>query len=218
MPRLPIPSLPPIVPYSLLVFGTYLGYSAIRNVSPLQELRGALSGVPARPAIDTASSTPPAAGTGPATAGVALTPATGDNDDNRRTEPPLVALPYNSGHRVTAQFAARYVQWVAAFGEPIPVTDSYRSYQSQAASHAADSHRFGSPDTSLHVEGNAVDVNLTKLQASYTGNPAAKAKYVKLWNTAKAAGLCAARYDITNPAGLGKGTQDEPWHFATRCG
>lgn len=208
--------MPPVVPYALTFAGIGLVAAAIQGRSPIGELSAAFSG---QPSPGRTATVPPSSGS--SSAGV-TTAGTGDNDNDKRTPPPLVALPYNNGHRVSPAMAARFTAWVAAFGEPIYVTDSYRSYAQQSADYAKDPDRFGKPGTSLHVEGNAVDVHLPKMGANYNGNATEKVRYVKLWQAAKRVGLCAAGYNLDEPQYLNNarkdGTQNEPWHFGTRCG
>lgn len=215
----PIPRLPPIVPYLLLTGGAYVAYAAIRNISPAAELRGALAG--------SSTSSPPIsmAGTLDETS-VATSAATGGSSSGPcPPPPPLVALPYNPGLKVTAATAAAFTKWVAGFGKPIIVSNSYRTCESQASAYAGDPIRYGSAGGSAHPKGLAVDVNLQAMGISFSppamggtfnrgGN---NAQYVKLWTTGKAAGFSSAGAQIDIPrkkSPSGKDSMAEPWHFS----
>jgi hypothetical protein len=106
------------------------------------------------------------------------------------TEPALV--PIGQGHELTAEAAAGYRAWEARYGQPIPLTGSYRSHAEQADCHRRKPTLCLDPakSTSWHMRGLAVDVHTGYL------TPALVA-------AAEATGWCQSA--------LSKG---EPWHFS----
>ncbi|WP_281171766.1 M15 family metallopeptidase, partial [Promicromonospora kroppenstedtii] len=116
----------------------------------------------------------------------------------------LCALPFAPGHLLRCDAAERLTALSARFekefGHPIPLTDSYRSFEMQVAVRGAKPHLAAIPGTSNHGWGLAVDL----------GNPiagGASDEYVWLR-------LHAPDYGWDNPswAQLG-GAKPEPWHF-----
>lgn len=190
--------VPPVVPFAFGLAGVGLIVAAYRNVSPLAQVRAILSGQGNAGPIDQ--------GTGvadvPTFAGsTVIATATG-------SDPPGL-IPIGQGsHRLRADAAAAFALWQAQFGAPITITDSYRSYATQAAGHAKDPGRFADPAKSEHVKGTAVDVNLQAVGASPPKNGGAgNAVWQKLYATAVATGW-------HNPRGPYAGDHAEPWHFS----
>jgi hypothetical protein len=169
--------------------GVGLLVAALRNTSPLEQLRAALTGTTATasPLSRAASSIYAAASGSP----VSSTPG------SIGTVPALVAIAGHGTHRLAPEAAAGFAKWEAAYGQSIPITDSYRSYAQQAAAYASDPVRFAPPDKSWHPKGKAVDVNLPALNIR-TGT---EASYQRLVSTAQATGWCKS-----NPR--------EAWHFS----
>lgn len=202
-----VPTVPPVVAWSLVTAGIWLVYVSVRGLSPLAELTAALQGGP-RPV-------PPATTTGGAAAQPASSPTIGQVGGpalvgSGTVQPQLVSIS-QGGHRLTPTAAAAFATWSRIFGAPIPVTDSYRSTQQQADAYqrsvaAGDPDRFAPPGRSWHERGTAVDVNLTAIGANPTGNATQKATWQRLYSASVAAGWCNAR-------GPGRGDGKEPWHF-----
>ncbi|WP_369370298.1 M15 family metallopeptidase [Promicromonospora sp. Populi] len=116
----------------------------------------------------------------------------------------LCQLEFASGHMLRCDAAERLTALSALFeeefGYPIPITDSYRSYEAQVAVASAKPHLAAIPGTSNHGWGLAVDLD----------NPIAggnSPEYVWLR-------LHGPDYGWDNPswAQLG-GAKPEPWHF-----
>lgn len=106
--------------------------------------------------------------------------------------------------RLIPTAGAAFVRWVAAFGAPIPA-DGYRSVAQQQIGYGQDSTRFGSPQTSWHTAGKAVDVDLGGMSA---------ATQSKLRTTAKANGWLQARWQGEASCGTNTTNDNEPWHFS----
>ena len=116
----------------------------------------------------------------------------------------LCPLDFAPGHMLRCDAAERFTalneQFEREFGYPIPITDSYRSYDLQVAVASAKPHLAAIPGTSNHGWGIAVDL----------GNPIAggnSSEYVWLR-------VHGPDYGWDNPswARLG-GSKPEPWHF-----
>lgn len=201
--------IPPVLPYSAALVGVWLAYTAARNESPLDVLRGVLSGnreTPRalNPAAGDAAGTSPGvtagATQGDIAAGLGAVTVTGSGAAG------MVSIG-QGGHKLAPGAAAAFKRWEALFGRQITVTDSYRDPATQAAGYAKDPGRFASPAKSRHPRGEAVDVNLQALGAVPPG-----ATWDRLYSTAVAAGWC-------NPRGPYKGDHREPWHFSWNgCG
>ncbi|MFE7507096.1 D-alanyl-D-alanine carboxypeptidase family protein [Promicromonospora sp. NPDC057488] len=116
----------------------------------------------------------------------------------------LCALPFAPGHLLRCDAAERLTALSARFekefGHPIPLTDSYRSYEMQVAVRGAKPHLAAIPGTSNHGWGLAVDL----------GDPiagGASDEYVWLR-------LHAPDYGWDNPSWAQlAGAKPEPWHF-----
>lgn len=193
--------------------GAGLLYAAVTNQNPLVELRAALStgstagSVPIR----TSSYAGEAARSG---ASPALDGYAGEAARNGSTSTaPLVTIGQGA-HKLTAPAAAAFQRWQSAFGNPIPVTDSYRDYAEQAGQYAANPSRFGNPVGNKHVAGLAVDVNLSAIGARPSGsNPSDWRRdpvYARLLAAATSAGFC--NYQVRNGSTGSKIA--EPWHFS----
>ncbi|WP_020017395.1 D-alanyl-D-alanine carboxypeptidase family protein [Promicromonospora sukumoe] len=116
----------------------------------------------------------------------------------------LCPLSFAPGHMLRCDAAERFTalnaEFEREFGYPIPITDSYRSYELQVAVAKTKPHLAAVPGTSNHGWGLAVDL----------GNPiagGASAQYVWLR-------LHGPDYGWDNPswARIG-GAKPEPWHF-----
>ena len=116
----------------------------------------------------------------------------------------LCPLEFAPGHMLRCDAAERFTalnaEFEQEFGYPIPITDSYRSYELQVAVAHTKPHLAAIPGTSNHGWGLAVDL----------GNPIAgggSPEYVWLR-------LHGPDYGWDNPswAQLG-GAKPEPWHF-----
>ena len=117
--------------------------------------------------------------------------ASGASRDWRTNPPNLVPIGQGT-HRLEPATAAAFRNAETAYGQTIYVTDSYRSFDQQAAGYRQDPKRFGPPETSAHVRGEAIDVD-TRRHNLTDG---------RLVNALTAAGFCQA-----NPTA-------EPWHFS----
>lgn len=185
------------VEYLVGAAGAGLIIAAIGNRNPIDIVRQALTGAGSvRPLRDPATFTQLAA-TAPAGSSAAA-PSIGNP-----TGPPDLVTIGQGGHRLERRAAAKFREWEAAFGRPIVLTDSYRSYEQQAAAHRSDPNRFASPDTSAHVDGLAVDVNLPRTTGgqSTAGQP--------LYDKMAAAG---ARVGWVSYGHGARGT--DTWHFS----
>lgn len=133
----------------------------------------------------------------PAATAASVTTGTGSRPRNDPNNPPALVNIGQPGHRLAPDAAAAFRLAEQRFGRTIWVTDSYRSYAVQAAGHAADPNRFGSPDTSRHVSGEAIDVHTGKIRPD---DP-------QLVNALTSAGWCHTK------------RPDEPWHWSYNgCG
>lgn len=183
--------------------GLYLIYAAIADKNPVAQLTATLSGDPsaARPIgklptyrpVTVADGSPgggaggygPVATATPAQQSAALAIATGPS-------PPANLTAIGGGHRLAPPAAAAYNAASAAFGRPIPITDSYRSLAVQTSAYASDPERFAPPTRSLHPKGLAIDVN---------------GKAVRLDDPALLAALRGAGWAQT-------ALPKEPWHWS----
>lgn len=166
-------------------FGAALVAAAIANESPFGLLVSVLTGDDSRRAP---------LYTGPtvtASVAPAVTAGGGDAGPNDPAGPRMLVPIGQGSHRLAPAAAAGFRAWQAAYGFPIPVTDSYRPYAEQARQHARNPDRFAHPDKSAHVDGTAVDVNLQYLGISGPG----------------------AALDRLHAAGTATG-----WHFKGRSG
>ncbi|MBD7979592.1 D-alanyl-D-alanine carboxypeptidase family protein [Oerskovia merdavium] len=121
----------------------------------------------------------------------------------------LTTLSFARSHMLRCDAAAMLEELSAAyqqrFGEPIGLTDSYRSYASQVATRAAKPGLAAVPGTSNHGWGLAIDLT------SPASNPGS-AQYK--WLRAN-----APLYGWDNPAwARTNGSKPEPWHFEYASG
>lgn len=205
-------SVPPIVPWVLGTVGAWLAYSAVTGRNPITELRAALTG-----SASPGPSRTTFGGVAPSSEGGTDTPAalpvvqrsfTGGGILPRNS-PELVAIG-QGGHKLRRDAATAFATAEAIFGAKIPVTDSWRDPQTQAAGHAADPGRFASADKSAHPKGLAVDVNLTAIpgmRAPSRGKDDGNDVWRRLFAAFTAAGWC-------NPRGGTRGDGKEPWHWS----
>lgn len=195
--------------------GVVLIYSAVTGQSPLSELRKAItSGTLDGPDVGSVPLVDPTA------APVGFTGGTGSPDEpaipNPSTSGPANAskhptnlVPIGQGsHRLIAPAADAFKRAERMLGKPIRVSDSYRDYESQAASYRRDPKRFANPDKSAHVEGRAVDVDLGAL--GIRRGTMDEAAYKELVRVMYATGWC--NWQIA--AGNTGGKIAEPWHFS----
>lgn len=185
-----------LLPWFAGFAGVGLVVAALRNENPLDVFLSTFSGSGAAPRSLVS-----------APGGSVAAPAPLTTNADRITTPTLVALPGKNGHRLAPAAAAAFAKAEQIFGQPIPITDSYRDYATQLRGYRSDPGRFGSPDTSYHVKGAAVDVNLRTLAASPTGDAVQQARWKRLYDAMTAAGWC-------NPRGPYRGDHKEPWHFS----
>ncbi|AEG42927.1 D-alanyl-D-alanine carboxypeptidase family protein [Isoptericola variabilis] len=116
----------------------------------------------------------------------------------------LCPLEFAPGHLLRCDAAEQLTRlseaYEAKFGVPIPITDSYRSYEAQVAVRAAKPHLAAVPGTSNHGWGIAVDL-------SYPISSGRSAEYVWLR-------VNGPDYGWDNPAwARPNGSKPEPWHF-----
>lgn len=119
------------------------------------------------------------------------------------------------GHSLETKAAASFARWEKAYGGDIIVTDSYRSYAQQSKDYASDPNRFGSPNSSYHVKGLAVDVNLQAINAippsphtALTVGGGGTANWQKLYRT----GIANGWKNVRGPYSPNS-DQAEPWHW-----
>lgn len=191
--------------------GVALVYAAVTNQNPIAELRAALT------TGDTSGSERITRQLG----GVSVTATPGAVTDTRTPDGrPLTLVPIGQGnHRLQAPAVVKFGHWQRDFGQLIPVSDSYRSADQQAGAYASDPSRFGSPETSKHVLGLAVDVDLAAIGANPRGTVPQQwlmdPVYMRLWQTAMVNGWC--NYQVRNNSTGGRTA--EPWHFSfATCG
>lgn len=169
------------VEFGLGAIGAGLLVAAIRNVSPVDVITRAVGGTDEPPApIDRpgaltrfgafggispdlpnvnapgVSDNPPGAGSGP----------TGPETLVKYTNP-ITARSRFSGRSFQVQVDVRdgLARWGAAYGQPIVITQGWRSTSTQARRHAQEPNRFAPPGTSWHETGRAVDVDLAAIGA-----------------------------------------------------
>lgn len=104
---------------------------------------------------------------------------------------PVELVDIGAGHSLTPSAASGFEAWERAYGAAIPITDSYRSWELQARRHEEEPYRFVSPEDSAHVSGNAVDVNMYRVDQA------------RLLAAARQTGWCQSAV-----------TKREPWHFS----
>lgn len=202
--------IPPIVPWVLATVGAWVLYSAVVGRRPLDELRAALTGAPSPGPSATlgGSLTASAAARGSAagTTEIPVIPAA-----LRSSAPPADLVQIGQGgHRLRRDAASAFAMWQTVFGQPIPVTDSWRDPAIQAAQHEKDPGRFAPADKSAHPKGLAVDVNLQAIpgmKAPSRGRDDGNDTWRRLYTSAVATGWC-------NPRGGPRGDGREPWHFS----
>jgi hypothetical protein len=186
-----------VIVWALAFAGVGTLYAAVRNISPLNELRAALSGTGQRTPIDP----------GPGATGVGLDGDAGGDTGSAGVGilPKGDLVPIGQGsHRLADTAAAGFQRWQELYGAPIIITDSYRDWAQQLAAWESDPERFAHPSKSQHTRGRAVDVNLSAMNADPNNQPAT---FARLRSTAAAADWRQARW--------GPGTRnDEPWHFS----
>lgn len=184
--------------------GGGLIYAAITGQSPIEELRkaltsGRLDGAPADRSIRTDP--------------IFDTSAGGIPSPVSDVSASLVPIG-QGGHRLAGDAAAAFRLAERNYGRTITVTDSYRSAAVQAAGRRSDPSRFATAENSAHVQGKAVDVNLSALGLSPKGsNPAGwltDPGYLRLYRAMQLAGWC--NYQIRNNTTNGR--TPEPWHFS----
>lgn len=112
-------------------------------------------------------------------------------DTATRPDGPVELVDIGAGHQLTATAAQGFDAWERAYGAEIPITDSYRSWELQARRHEEEPYRFVSPEDSAHVSGNAVDVNMYRVDQA------------RLLAAARQTGWCQSAV-----------TKREPWHFS----
>ena len=217
----------PTTPIGVLAVGggVALIWSAFTGQSPLAELRKALAtgrvdgsdGIapiaaddpPPSTSTSTAYDAGVAAGSG-VLAGAAAAAISGATSGR----PELVAIGQGS-HKLAPAAAASFARVQQRFGRAIKISDSVRDYDQQAASYASDPTRFASPNSSAHVMGLAVDVDLGAIGANPTGNspgswPASDATFGRLHAAFTSEGWC--NWQIRGNSTKGK--INEPWHYS----
>jgi hypothetical protein len=187
------------VEWAIGATGVGLVVMGVLNVAPWDAFKRRASGAGGAPLpIDTPSTSTPS-----------TTPAgfTGGGADAPGSDPAGMIPIGQSGHKLAPAAYAAFRTWETLFGRTIIVTDTYRDRATQARRHAEDPDRFGSADTSYHVKGRAVDVNLGAVGAvgPHPGAAAGNPTYEKLRSTGISAGWCWPR------AGT-RGDGKEPWH------
>ena len=213
-------------PLGILAFGAgvTLVWSAITGQNPLEEVRkllrtGTVDGRPADASIRVtaveggASVGAGVAGdvgraAGAAGAAVARAAAAGNG-------PPAALVSIGQGsHRLAPAAATAFRAAEQRFGRTIPVTDTVRDYNTQLRQWQANPRRFGNPDTSAHVQGLAVDVNLGAVGARPQGSTPSgwlnDPAYRRLFDAMTGAGWCNWQMNRGNTGGK----IPEPWHFS----
>lgn len=165
--------------------GIVLLYSAYKNESPITVVRDALTGersersvlsgpISAADAASSLLSTPATTDAGRKPINVLATKAGGTTDSRE-----WISVASQPNIKLARPAAASFSSVVAAFGKPIPLSGGGRSYAEQVAGYALHPERFGTPGTSLHEYGLAVDLSQTagkafledpKLIAAFTSN------------------------------------------------
>jgi hypothetical protein len=192
---LPSLKVPPAVPWIVGFGGIGLVIAALHGTSPIEQFKAIVTGQTTEPTQREGAAAPAA------------------------DEATLVTLHNPAGYdgpgtfKLTVPAAAAFRGWRLGYGADIPVTSGYRSLQSQAASHAADPNRFADPDSSLHVQGIAVDVDNTWLNAlpADAQSRLRKAATRTGWGQARFKGGEAG---CGRPASGAAHDNDEPWHFS----
>lgn len=169
--------------------GAFLVYAAINNLSPREALTSFLQG-------NASTGAPLATARGVGVGGDAGTttpgPVAGPLD--------LVPIGYGS-HRLTKSAAAGYRTASMLYGRTIPVTDSYRSSEQQAACYKAKPDLCAPPGKSKHEQGLAIDVDTSKVNPD---DPA-------LIKALTSAGWFRAGKVVRDGAG---NMRPEPWHWS----
>lgn len=154
------------------------------------------------------------AGGGAVTA-VPSAPSFASADDGTYPSDPSNLVKIGQGnHRLIPSAAASFMRVQAKAGIPIPITDSYRSTASQAASYRSNPYRFAKPGGSAHGEGRAVDVDLKRCGVGNQSPDPTKWDQDPVWKRLNEAfmdeGWCNYQYRNQST----KGKTSEPWHWS----
>lgn len=201
------------IPWFIGTAGVALVWAAVANLSPLQLLRGILTGEGEAGPIDTGvrQNFAPIGGT---TAPAASADVAGFASGLSSGPVALVEIGQGSDDvkKLDAPAAAAFKTWEQAAGVKLWVTTAYRSTAQQAASYNravanGEPDRFAPPGKSWHEKGRAVDLDLPRIGATGPGRGqrAGDALYERIRNAGVAAGWCFPR---AGTAGDGA----EPWH------
>jgi len=202
-------AVPPLVTWTLVSVGIWLIFVALRGLSPLDEIKAALTGNKSPGKKYELSKALADKGAlletdGPAAA--SFTSRAGSQSTGYAKPSNLVVVGTGTIGNLPIELAPAAAQgfraWEAAFGGPIKCTSGWRSYAQQADGFESDPNRFADPDKSWHVKGTAVDVDLAATGASFPG-----AGWDRLYTAAMATGWC-------NPRGPYSKRKDEAHHFS----
>ena len=154
----------------LLGAGSILTYSAFRNRKPWDVLRD----IQGEPAFSTSGTT-----TGTGGPGGFMNPGSGNITPTgnlaaiivrvraiQNREIPPILVPIKPFGQLDKDAAASFAKVQAAGGREFRNVGTYRTYAEQAAKHASDPNRFGSPDRSAHVVGLAIDIHADDIAAA----------------------------------------------------
>lgn len=147
--------------------GIVLVYSAYKNKSPFDVFKSTLTQTPTSKVIDPNHYVTGVLATTPSTVDVlesSLTtkPSTRIQQIADRQRPPTLApIPTQPYLLMDYEAAASFIAVQTAYGKPILLDNTYRTYQQQADAYAkaGPNGTFAPPGTSLHEVGLALDIN-----------------------------------------------------------
>jgi len=199
--------VPPLVTWTLVSVGVWLIFVAIRGLSPLDEIRAALTGnkapgkkfTPSQWMKDNAAVLNEGDGE---TGGVTYSSRAASLSDTT-TPTNLVDV---HGVKLAPSAATGFRAWEAAFGRTI-VASGWRSKADQADGYAKDPGRFADPEKSWHPKGLAVDVDLAATGVMSSNGQLIAGEWDRFYAAAMATGWC-------NPRGPYSKKKDEAHHFS----
>lgn len=191
--------------------GAALLVAAVMNESPWGIVKEAFTGVGRQPISERLAAGDPliadAVGDRISTTPGLSTPF-GTIGATRTAPSDLVPIPGHPTFKLRAAPAAAWAQFEQVYGRPIEMTSSYRDYATQQQHYADDPNRFAPPDSSAHVRGEAVDIDLAR---SGVSNPVKGDRtYDRLRAAASATGWCFSALDRSP----GSSKNVEPWHVS----
>lgn len=150
--------------------GVVLLYSAYKNVSPTDVVRGTLTGDSTRnpianPSVPNSSSSDTPSNPGGSGAPYAANTVPRAVDIwNDRISPTLVPIPTQPNLRMDIAAVASFMKVQAEYGKPIILSGTYKSAEQAIADNAREPNRFAAK--SGHSKGIALDIDMNKVNVN----------------------------------------------------